>query len=450
MDKLEERRQRMLTAPLLPLLIKTAIPTMIGMMVSMIYNLTDTFWIGRLGNKSMTAAIGVVFAFVSFIQAIGFWYGYGSGNAMSRLLGSRNRDEAKIISSDGVVMAIVTGVIIMAAGILFARPLAIFIGGNASPMLLDYTISYLKIMLITVPFSLFSTTVYNQLRLCGNVKDAMVGLLAGMLCNILLDPVFVILLKMDIAGAGIATLIGNVLASFCMLWISHLHGNIAVSIRAFSLNKKRLYHILAGGAPNFSRQGITSVAAVLLNTMAAPYGETLIAALTVATRASALGYMLMIGFGQGFQPICAMNYGAGQYKRVKESLKHTTIIGTMFLVISSILIAFFAQQVAALLSKNDDVIALSATIIRWQCVSLPFMGLYALSSMFLQNVGKYFRALWISVARQGIFYIPLLLILPAIFGEFGFYILQPLADLTATVFSLIIVAVSWQKIFIET
>ncbi len=445
----EVRRQKILTAPLFPLLVKMAVPTMIGMMVTMLYNLTDTFWIGLLGDKSMTAAIGVVFAFVSFVQALGFWFGYGSGNTMSRLLGGKQEEEAKIISSMGVVLSIGCGVAIMAVCLVLLDPLVVLLGGDASESLYLYTRDYLRIMLFTMPFSLFATTVYNQLRLCGNVKDAMVGLLVGMLGNILLDPVFILGLHMGITGAGVATLLGNILSAVVITRLSFRHGNIPVSFRHCRFTGKRVYHILAGGAPNFSRQGITSIASILLNNLAACYGETLIAALTVATRAGALGYMLMIGFGQGFQPICAMNYGAKQYDRVKKALRITVMAGTGFMVIAAILIAVFALPLAGLLSHNEDVVQLSAVIIRYQCISMPFMALYALSSMFLQNVGRYFSALLVSVARQGLFYIPLLLILPPVLGEFGFYIVQPVADLISVVFGLIIVAVSRRGIFFE-
>ncbi|MCR5033266.1 MAG: MATE family efflux transporter [Lachnospiraceae bacterium] len=445
----ENRRQKILTAPLFPLLIRTAIPTMVGMMVTMLYNLTDTFWIGRLGDKSMTAAIGVVFAFVSFIQAVGFWFGYGSGNTMSRLLGGKEEEEAKIISSVGVVLSVCSGVAILACCLLFLDPLVMLLGGGASESLRVYTREYLLIMLFTVPFSLFSTTVYNQLRLCGNVKDAMIGLLVGMLGNIVLDPLFILGFHMGIAGAGIATLLGNILSTVVIILLSRRHGNIPVSFRHCHFTGKRIYHILAGGAPNFSRQGITSIASILLNNLAAGYGETLIAALTVATRAGALGYMLMIGFGQGFQPICAMNYGAGKYERVKKALGLTVLTGSGFMCVAAILIAVFAGPLAALLSHNEDVVQLSVVILRFQCISMPFMALYALSSMFLQNVGRYFPALLVSVARQGVFYIPLLLVLPFFLGEKGFYIVQPAADLISVVCGLLIVAFSWQGIFAE-
>jgi Na+-driven multidrug efflux pump len=202
-----------------------------------------------------------------------------------------------------------------------------------------------------------------------------------------------------------------------------------------------------GGAPNFSRQSITSIASIILNSIASGYGEALVAAFTVATRIISLGNMLMIGFGQGFQPICAMNYGAGKFDRVKKALNITVIIGSVFLLISTILIAVYAVPLSALLSSNEDVIMLSAKIVRFQCLSLPVMAVFALSSMFLQNVGRYFPALFISVSRQGFVFLPLLFILNTAYGEFGLYILQPVADIISTAFSVVLVYVFWNKVF---
>ena len=190
-EKKKSRRERILTEPILPLLIKTAIPTIIGMLINMIYNLTDTFFIGQLNNKSMTAAIGIVFSFVGFIQAIGFWFGYGSGNSMSRKLGEKEDEEAKILSSSGIVMALGAGIVLMVLLSFFVEPLASLLGGNASAQLLSFTTEYLRIIIFSIPFSLFALTVYNQFRLCGNVKDGMIGLLVGMLSNMILDPILI-------------------------------------------------------------------------------------------------------------------------------------------------------------------------------------------------------------------------------------------------------------------
>ena len=344
----EERREKILTAPVLPLLIKMAVPTILGMLVMTIYNLTDTFFIGRLGNKSMTAAIGISFSLMGFIQALGFWFGYGSGNTMSRKLGEKNDKEAEIISSTGIVLSLIAGITVTIPLLIFARPLAGFLGGSASPALLDFSTQYIRIILLSVPFSLYGTTIYNQMRLCGNVKDGMTGLLSGMLLNMILDPVFIFIFKMGFIGAGWATFAGQVAGSAILTFLAGRNGNIPVSLTKAKFSGSRIYHILAGGAPNFSRQGITSVAAVLLNIVAARYGEETIAALTIATRIAALAYMIMIGWGQGFQPICAMNWGAKQYDRVKKALYTSASFGTIFLIISAILLALSAQKTCGL------------------------------------------------------------------------------------------------------
>lgn len=434
-EKKKSRRERILTEPILPLLIKTAIPTIVGMLINMIYNLTDTFFIGQLNNKSMTAAIGIVFSFVGFIQAIGFWFGYGSGNFMSRKLGEKEDEEAKILSSSGIVMALGAGIVLLVLLSFFVEPLASLLGGNASAQLLSFTTEYLRIIIFSIPFSLFALTVYNQFRLCGNVKDGMIGLLVGMLSNMILDPILIFGFKMGFIGAGWATLAGQVIGSITLFILSRTHGNIPVSLRAARFTKERIYHILAGGAPNFSRQGITSIASVLLNIVAARYGEATIAALTVSSRIAAFAYMVMIGWGQGFQPICAMNYGAKQYDRVKHALKLTLSIGTIFLIFATALLAVFASSVTAVLSRDSEVIRLGTQILRIQCATLPFMGFYAVSSMYMQNIGQYSRALWISIARQGFFYIPLLFLLPAIGGQLGLFWVQPAADFLSVIFA---------------
>lgn len=446
-DAKEARREKILNEPLLPLLIKTSLPTMVGMMVTLIYNLTDTFCIGFLGNKSMTAAIGIVFSFISFIQALGFWFGYGSGNKMSRLLGAKQEEEARKVAACGVFLAVISSVVIVLLCFAFKGPLIRALGGNASDSLNHYVDSYLTVMLLAVPFTLYAFTVYNQIRLCGNVKDAMIGIFAGMLTNIILDPVFIYGFKMEVAGAGVATLIGHILSTFVLVRLMHMHGNIPAHFWEAKFTKERLYNILVGGAPNFSRQSITSIASIILNSIASGYGEALVAAFTVATRIISLGNMLMIGFGQGFQPICAMNYGAGKFDRVKKALNITVIIGSVFLLISTILIAVYAVPLSALLSSNEDVIMLSAKIVRFQCLSLPVMAVFALSSMFLQNVGRYFPALFISVSRQGFVFLPLLFILNTACGEFGLYILQPVADIISTAFSVVLVYMFWNKVF---
>lgn len=444
MDLKEQRRLNILTKPIFPLLIKTAIPTIIGMLISVIYNVTDTFFVGQLHNRSMIAAIGVVFSFVSVIQAIGFWYGYGSGNVMSKKIGEHDYAEAEIISSIGIVIAIVTGIVIAIAAYIFVVPLATLIGGSASQDVLAFTVQYLKIIIISIPFSLYAITVYNQLRLCGNVRDGMIGLLSGMLSNMVLDPLLMFPLNMGFIGAGYATLIGQIIGCIVLTALARSRGAISFSIKKVQCSKARVYHILAGGLPNFSRQAITGAALVLLNVTAAKYGESMIAALTISSKIVAVAFMIMIGWGQGFQPICAMNYGAQQYERVKRAFITTVTVGTIFLTVASIILFIFAEQCIHLMSNDDEVVSTGITILRMQCFSLPLLGAFAVSSMFMQNIGNYFSALLISISRQGFFYVPLLYLLPAVYGKIGIYLLQPVSDFLSFLFAVAVVY-RWYK-----
>lgn len=438
-NKKELRRKAILNDDLLLLLVKTSIPTIMGILVMVIYNLTDTFFVGILNNKSMTAAIGIVFSFMSFIQAIGFWFGYGSGNIMSKKIGENEEKEAEIISSIGILFAIVIGILIAILSCFFVLPLSKFVGGSASENLLNFTVEYLKVIIISIPFGLYSITLYNQLRLCGNVKDGMIGLLIGMAVNIVLDPVLMFVFKFGFIGAGYATLIGQITGCIVLTNLSGKNGNIAVNLKKVRINKDRVYHILAGGMPNFSRQSITGIALILLNVVAAKYGDGVIAALTISSRIAALAYMIMIGWGQGFQPICAMNYGAKQYDRVKKAFKFTVVGGTLFLIMAAILLYVFSELFIKTMSNDNEVILVGSEILRMQCITLPLLGYFAISSMLMQNIGQYFWASIISISRQGIFYIPLLYILSNIFGEFGIYLLQPVADVLSFGLAVIVV-----------
>lgn len=438
-EKKELRRKSILNDPILPLLVKTSIPTIIGMLVMVIYNLTDTFFVGILDNKSMTAAIGIVFSFMGFVQAIGFWFGYGSGNIMSKRIGQGSEKEAEKISSIGILFALGVGILIALISWIYISPLASFIGGSASESLMGFTVDYLKVIVLTIPFALYSITLYNQLRLCGNVKDGMLGLLSGMLVNMVLDPILMFGLEFGFIGAGYATLIGQVVSCIVLTGLSMKNGNIRASLKNARVNRERVYHILAGGMPNFLRQSITSVALILLNISAARYGDGLLAALTISSRILALAYLIMIGWGQGFQPICAMNYGANQYDRVKKAFKLAVLGATGFLIISALALYIFSEELIMTMTRDSQVILYSKKLLKLQCISLPLLGYFALASMLMQNIGQYFWSSLISVSRQGIFYIPLLYILTGAFGQVGIFLLQPVADFMSFILALVVV-----------
>lgn len=438
-DQKEWTRLHILNKPILPLLIRMSVPTIIGMLIVMIYTLTDTFFVGLLDNKSMTAAIGVVFSFVSMIQAVGFWFGYGSGNIMSKKLGEQDDKEAAVISSLAIAFSIFIGFLITVFSWIFLLDLSKFIGRNASEHLLKFTMEYLKVIIIGIPFSLYSTTLYNQLRLCGNVKDGMIGLLLGIFSNMILDPIFIFGLKFGFVGAGYATLTGQIVSCISLTILAKRNKSFSISWKNVTCSKERIYHILVGGMPNFSRQVITSISLVLLNRVAASYGDSIIAAFTVSSRIVAVAYMIMIGWGQGFQPICAMNYGAKKYDRVQSAFTLTVVVGTIFLMLSATLLYLFSEHFIRMLSKDDEVIFIGVQILRMQCISMPLLGYFAVSSMLMQNIGKYFWSLFISISRQGIFYIPLLYLLSNFYGELGIYLLQPVSDILSFLLAVFIV-----------
>lgn len=446
--KQEEKIRRLTGDAVYPLLVRMAIPSMVGMIVSTVYSMTDTFFVGQLNNVSLTASVGIVFSFVSVIQAIGFWFGYGSGNYISRCLGKKDIDSAERMAATGVLLAILTGILIMAAGLPLTGQLARLLGAGEGE-LFDATVRYLRITILTVPFMLVSNVLYNQLRLAGSGKESMSGLLVGMLLNMVLDPVLILVFHMDVAGAALASMAGQISGVIVLYTATKRNGNIGIDLRKAILDVKHIREILTGGAPNFCRQGISSISSVLLNHAAGAFGSYAIAALTIALRISYIAYALVIGFGQGFQPVCAINYGAEKYDRIRTAFKLTLVTVTVFLAVSVVILWSLAGTLSAGFTQEEEVIALAERLIRAQCVILPFMGFYVLCGMFLQNIGRFGQATLVTVSENGLFLIPSVLILPQIFGMDGLVWCRPAASLAALCLSLVIGTRAWRKYLIR-
>ena len=305
-EKREERYRELTEGKIYPLLMKTAVPSMAGMMVSTVYSMTDTYFVGRLNNVDATAAVGIVYTFISLVQARGFWFGYGAGNYISRKLGKRDTENAETMAAKGVVLAAAASGIILPAGLIFLSPLASLLGGNVSAGTMDATERYLRITVLTVPFMLVSNVLYNELRLAAASKASMTGLLAGMAVNMVLDPVLILGMRMGIAGAAWASMAGQI-TGVVLLWRSTGRGgNVPVHLSRGRPDRFHTLEILRGGAPNFSRQGISSFSSVLLNKAAGMFGPAAVAAVTVAVRIAYICYALVIGFGDA----CAL-FSAG-------------------------------------------------------------------------------------------------------------------------------------------
>ena len=423
---------------LYPMLWRMAIPSMIGMIVSAVYSMTDTYFIGKLNRTELTASVGLVFAFISIVQAVGFWFGYGAGNFVSRQIGARKINEADKMTSIASALAVITGIAAMILGFVFIRELAILLGAGTNRRLLDATLSYLRITLITVPVMLLANVLYNVLRLQGAAKDSMMGMLAGMLINMLLDPVFILIFKMGLAGAALASLCGQMCGTILLITRMGKNGNTAVRLSMIKPQFSYIKEILTGGAPNFCRQGISSISAVILNNLAGKYGDAAVAGMSIATRIVHMGYALVIGFGQGFQPICAINYGAGKYERIKKCFKQAWVTATFFLIVAAAVFALWTDELCGMFSVDEAVLKCARDILRAQCISLPFMAYYILIGMQLQNIGRFGAATCVTIAQNGTFLIPIALIMTIAGGYAGLVWCRSVSDICALLFSLVL------------
>lgn len=428
--------EKLTTKPVERLVVEMAIPAMIGMVISAMYNITDTYFVGLVGNTLYTAAIGIVFPFMSVIQAVGFLYGHGSGNYISEKLGKKDRDSAERMAVQGFYSSFITGLLIMFLGLMFLRPLSYMLGAKTD--MIDPVCRYLRIILFSTPAAVSSFTLNNQLRLQGSSKAGMMGLMVGVVANVVLNSIFILGCGMNLEGAGWATLIGQFLGMIALLRITWRNGNVPVNLKEIYFSKKLLFRIWLGGMPNFVRQGITSLAGILLNNLVSVYGENAVASFSIAYKVFAIGYAIVIGLGHGYQPICGFNYSAQKYDRVKKAFIFSVKISTIFLIISAILIYCFSFNLMKIFSSDIEVIMMGKKILAYQSVVMPLLGYYTLISMFLQNTGRFYKATLISAGRQGIFYIPLLIVMNIFFGISGLILTQPMADIISFIFSLII------------
>lgn len=423
----QEKFKKMTETPVEPLICRMAVPTIISMLITSIYNMADTFFVGRIGT-SATAAVGIVFSLMAIIQAIGFFFGQGSGNYISRKLGAQEVEEASRMAATGFFSAMITGTAVMLLGFCFSEAFCRLLG--ATDTIMPYAQDYMHLILIGAPYMTAALVLNNQLRLQGNAFYAMIGLVSGGLLNIVLDPVFIFGLGLGISGAALATILSQ-LVSFSLLLrgCNRVKGNLSIRFRNFSPSVARYRAIVNGGLPSLCRQGLASVATICLNTAAGPFGDAAIAAMSIVTRLTQFAASAVLGFGQGFQPVCGFNYGARRYDRVRRGFWFCVVVASVVLVVLSALGEIFAPELISLFRADDaQVIAIGAKALRFQCITFPLLGYVTLCNMLLQNIGKVAQASILSVARQGMFFLPLILLLPAVYGLFGVQVCQPIAD----------------------
>lgn len=426
MDEQELKFQKMTQPPVQKLICQLAFPCIISMLVTSFYNMADTFFVGMLNNTSATGAVGVVFSLMSIIQAVGFFFGHGSGNYISRELGKKNYDEASNMAATGFFYSLISGTIICLLGQVFLNPLAYLLGSTDT--ILPYTRDYMRIILLGAPWMCASLVLNNQLRYQGNAMYAMVGIVTGAVLNIALDPIMIFAMDLGVAGAGWATIISQ-FVSFWILYIGCTKGSsIRIRIQHFKINWFYFSMIIRGGLPSLARQCLASFATICLNRAAGSYHDAAVAAMGIVQRIMMFGGSTMIGFGQGFQPVCGFNFGAGLYHRVRQGFWFCIRISLIFLTAASVVMFIFASEMISWFQNDPEVIRCGALALRFQCVSFPTLSWIVMSNMMEQSIGRTASATFLSATRQGVFFIPVIFVLNHLLGLKGVQMAQMIAD----------------------
>ena len=427
----ENQYNKMVNTPVSKLITSLAIPTVISMLVTSIYNMADTFFVSQISTQA-SAAVGVVFPIMSIIQAFGFTLGMGSGSLISIRLGQKRNEEANVIVSTAFFTAIGIGFLITILGIIFSTQFLSLVG--ASNTILPYAQDYAKYIFFGAPIMTASFVLNNVLRSEGKAFFSMIGLTTGGILNIILDPIFIYALDLGISGAAIATLCSQSISFLILLTCFLKHKTVChINIKLYSLKKEVLPKIVTTGFPSLSRQGLASISSILLNTAAGAYGDAAIAGMTITTKIVMFIASIMIGVGQGFSPVSGYNFGAKRYDRVKQAYTFTLTAGFILMGSLATIIFIFANQIMNAFINDLNVVKIGVVALRWQVAFLPFHSLIIGTNMLMQSTRHIKSATYLSMNRNGIYFIPAILILPRVIGLQGVEMAQFVADVLSAI-----------------
>jgi putative MATE family efflux protein len=434
----EEKLKQMTETPVEKLIPRLAIPTIISMLVTSIYNMADTFFVSQIGT-SASGAVGIMFSAMAMIQAIGFTLGMGSGNYISRSLGNRDDETSGRAASTAFFTAGVIGLLLAVFGTIFSKPMVYFLG--ATDTIAPYAQAYARYIMLAAPFMMTSFVMNNILRAQGNALFSMVGITAGGILNMILDPILIFIFHMGISGAAIATMVSQIVSFGILLYQCNVQkGCIRIQISKFTPTFAMYGEILHAGLPSFCRQGLASIAVVVLNYAAGPYGDAAIAAMSIVSRFMMFVNSSLIGFGQGFQPVCGFNFGAKRYDRVLKAYWFCVKVAVIMLSCFGVIAFVFSKPIVTAFRREDaQVIEIGTLALRLQLLTMPFQAWVIMVNMLTQSIGYGFRASLVAMGRQGLFLIPSLLILPQSLGVLGLQIAQPVADMLTFVLATVIV-----------
>ena len=426
--------RRMTETPIPQLILSLAAPTILSMLITSIYNLADTFFVGQI-STSASGAVGVVSSLMAIIQALGFMLGHGAGTIISRSLGSRDTTAATRFASTSFFTALVFGVVLAVAGLGTLPHFMMLLGSTET--ILPHACAYARYILLAAPIMMSSLVMNNILRYEGKASFAMIGLVTGGVLNIALDPLFMFVFGLGTAGAGIATALSQSI-SFCILLSMFLRGKTVSQFRLSAVTREArdFGRILLGGAPSFGRQGLNSIGGMLLNLAARSYGDAAVAGMSIVSRIFMFIISVAIGVGQGLQPVASFNYGARKYRRVRQAAIFTIEAAFCMLVVLVGLCWVNGDVLIRLFRDDPAVTAVALPAFHYQCLAMLLQPIIVVANMTFQSVGASGRATFLACCRQGVFFIPLILILPRTHGLFGVEICQPIADVLTFLVSL--------------
>lgn len=434
-----ERRQfyKMTQTPIGRLVIALGIPTMLSMMVTSLYNLADTYFVSLIGDDAVTAAVSNLLALMSIIQAIGFTFGMGSGAIVSKLLGKRDREGADKVASSAFAISGVCGLLILLLGFTFFTPM-LKLFGSKSDAVLGYSKEYARWILLSAPIMCMSFVLNNVLRAEGKAVLSMIGLVVGAVVNVALDPLLIFVAGMGVMGAAVATACSQ-LISFCILLAMFLCRKTIVRMRLSSVSTKFAIYsdIIKTGFPSFCRQILASLCSVFLNRAAFQYGgEAAQAALGVVQKVFMLAFSISLGIGQGYQPVLGYNYSAKRFDRVRSAYIFTLLFSTGLMFLFAVVCGIFADGFMHMFSLSEEATEIGSLTLRLQCITMPLLPMNFMAGLTYQVVGNKSLAALLSISRQGLFYIPAVLILPNAFELLGVQSCQAVSDFFAFFFAI--------------
>lgn len=436
-------------APVPKAVLNNAIPSIISMIMVLAYNLADTFFIGQTKDAYMVAAVSVATPAFLIFMAIGMLFGIGGTSLISRMLGQGNNEKAKNISSFCFWTGLVIGVISMFLIWVLNKPICLLVGASDETM--AYTSEYLSILAVSIPFLIISNMFSNIIRSEGYAQKAMVGMIIGNVANIVLDPVMILLFKWNIAGAAIATTIGNILAS--IYYIMHLvskNSLLSIHLKDYKAGNHIASGVLSIGVPASFNSILMSTSNIIINNFMKVYGDMAVAGLGVAMKVNMIVVMLLIGLGTGIQPLLGYCFGAKNKQRYMAVLKFSLCLALAMSIVMTIICYFGAAPLVTAFLENKDAFSFGFTFSRIYIISGPVLGILFVMINAIQSTGAALPSLILSVSRQGLLFIPILLVLNAVSDTAQMLVIaQPVTDYLATAFSVILFIITYKKYFKE-